>query len=127
MANRKDRRAERKVLPRYKRMMTPEQRKAALVKNGITPKDLQEQWDAGYNAGIDATLKTAYAGACLALHELHGFGSKRCKAFLDAMDRHIIYSLSSIDAAEEVFQKIGVKLVFEDPLDRIQDGDDCGT
>jgi hypothetical protein len=123
MANRKDRRAAKKALPRYQRIMTPEQQKAALIKNGITPADLKKEWDAGYRAGLEAYLKSSYAAACLALHDLHGFGYKRCKAFLQAMDNHLLYSLTDLETINEVWERIGLKLVFNDPLDRIQDGD----
>lgn len=121
MANRKDRRAARKALPRWERTMTPEQRKAALVKNGITPEDLKREWDAGYQAGVEAFLKTSYAATCLALNDLHGFGYKRCKAVLQAMDRHILFTLTDVEAIEEVWKRLGLKLVFADPFERVQD------
>jgi hypothetical protein len=109
-------------------MMTPEQRKAALVKNGITPEDLEQEWHTGYGAGVDATLKTVYAGVCLALHDLYGFGLKRCKDVLRATENHVLQSLTSEEAIEEVFQKIGLRLAFDQPFDRIQEDDkNAGT
>ena len=81
--NREQRRAQKKAQrgqpkpkqPQYLRM-TKEQRMDALVKNGITIKDLEENYNKGYEAGFAVAsgpvIKTCYAAVCLALNELHG-------------------------------------------------------
>lgn len=92
-----------------------------IQRNGITMDDLKENFDMGYNAGFkDSTtnvIKTAYAAICLALHELHGFGAKRCMDVLNLVDQKIIYSLTSDEAIEEVWNKVGLKIDFSEILD----------
>lgn len=108
-------------------MANRKHRRQRLQEAGYTPKEFEEQWQAGYRAGAEAFLKTAYAAVCLALGDLHGFGFKRCKAVLQAMDRHILFSLTDLEAIEEVWKRMGLKLVFTDPFERVQDGDNDGT
>lgn len=121
MSNRASRRAENKKKNRYQRM-TVEQKQIAMMKNGISPKDLQEAYEQGYNEGVkrasDYSLKDAYAGFLMAAHEEFGFGHKRCKRLLYAADQRVVNSLASNEAIEEVFRKVGVSINFFDP-DRI--------
>lgn len=121
MSNRASRRAENKKKNRYQRM-TPEQKQIAMMKNGITPKDLQDAYDKGYNEGVkrasDYCLKDAYAGFLMAAHEVFGFGRDRCRRLLYAADQRVVNSLASEESIEEVFKKVGVSINFFDP-DRI--------
>lgn len=94
---------------------------SALMKNGITPQDLKEEWQRGYDTGAEVFLKTAYAAVCLALNELHGFGHKRCQDVLQAMDKHVLYTLTDVEAINEVWERMGLRLVFADPLERVQE------
>ena len=119
--NREQRRAQKKAQrgqpkpkqPQYLRM-TKEQRMDALVKNGITIKDLEENYN-----------KTCYAAVCLALNELHGFGMKRCKDVLNLVDEKILFSLTSMETIEEVWQKIGLQIDFNEVVsDRITERED---
>lgn len=122
MSNRADRRSKKKQLPRWDKRFTSDQRMNAMCKNGITPKDLQDAYDKGYNEGVkrasDYSLKDAYAGFLMAAHEVFGFGPKRCKRLLYAADNRVVNSLSSDEAIDEVFTKLGVSINFYDP-DRI--------
>lgn len=122
--NRADRRKAQKGKPAWQRM-TLQERQAALVKNGITPKDLDNEfnrgWTDGYRTGAENAAKTAYAAACMALKEMHGFGRKRCKAFLKVMDERVLYSLTSEDEINAVWDALGLKLKFKEPFDRIED------
>ena len=124
--NREQRRKAKKRAPRktpaYRRM-TIEERKDALVKNGITPKDLEEQYARGRDDGIETTFKTVYAAACLVLHELEGYGAKRCKRFLQRLDDTVINAFTSAETIDEVWQKIGLELEFHESFDRIQEVD----
>ena len=124
--NREQRRKAKKQAPRktpaYRRM-TIEERKDALVKNGITPKDLEEQYARGRDDGIETTFKTVYAAACLVLHELEGYGAKRCKRFLQRLDDTVINAFTSAETIDEVWQKIGLELEFHESFDRIQEAD----
>ena len=122
--NREQRRKAKKQAPRktpaYRRM-TIEERKDALVKNGITPKDLEEQYARGRDDGIETTFKTVYAAACLVLHGLEGDGAKRCKRFLQRLDDTVINAFTSGETIDEVWQKIGLELEFHESFDRIQE------
>lgn len=122
MANRKDRRAAQKATPAYLRK-SPEAIKRRLIQNGITAKDLEEEYQRGYDNGAEAYIKASYAAVCLALADLHGFGHKRCKAVLNAMDQHILYTLTSAEIIEEVWQRMGLRLVFKEAFDRVVDSD----
>lgn len=121
--NRAQKRAKRKETPRHLRT-TKEQRIKALIQNGITPEDLEREFKDGYNAGFkDAApgvIKTAYAAICLVLHDLHGFGQKRCADVLQRVDDYILHSLTSAEAIEEVWDKIGLQINFEEPFERIE-------
>lgn len=123
MSNRASRRSDKKKLSRYQRM-TPAQKEIAMAKNGITQKDLDDAYNRGYNDAVDITtsfcLKDAYAGFLLAAHEEFGFGHARCKRLLHAADRKVVCSLSSEEAINEVFKKLGLSINFYDP-DRITD------
>lgn len=134
--NREQRRAQKKAQrgqpkpkhPQYLRM-TKEQRMDALVKNGITIKDLEENYNKGYEAGFaiasGPVIKTCYAAVCLALNELHGFGMKRCKDVLNLVDEKILFSLTSMEAIEEVWRKIGLQIDFNEVVsDRITERED---
>ena len=114
--------------PQYLRM-TKEQRMDALVKNGITIKDLEENYNKGYEAGFAVAsgpvIKTCYAAVCLALNELHGFGMKRCKDVLNLVDEKILFSLTSMETIEEVWQKIDLQIDFNEVVsDRITERED---
>lgn len=134
--NREQRRAQKKAQrgqpkpkqPQYLRM-TKQQRMDALVKNGITIKDLEENYNEGYEAGFAVAsgpvIKTCYAAVCLALNELHGFGMKRCKDVLNLVDEKILFSLTSMETIEEVWQKIGLQIDFNEVVsDRITERED---
>ena len=134
--NREQRRAQKKAQrgqpkpkqPQYLRM-TKEQRMDALVKNGITIKDLEENYNKGYEAGFAVAsgpvIKTCYAAVCLALNKLHGFGMKRCKDVLNLVDEKILFSLTSMETIEEVWQKIGLQIDFNEVVsDRITERED---
>ena len=121
--NRKDRRAANKAVPAWQRQ-TKAQAMASLVKNGITPEYVDKECEKakieGYQQGVEATMGLCYAAACLALNELHGFGHKRCKRVLKAMDDHVVYTLTTFDAMEEVFKRMGLKINFKG-MERIEE------
>jgi hypothetical protein len=122
MANRADRRKEKKQQPRWNKRYTSEQRINAMCKNGITPKDVDDAYHRGYKEAInnvsDYCMKDCYAGFILAAHEVFGFGHKRCIRLLRAADERICNSLASEEAIEEAFRTVGVKIDFYKP-DRI--------
>ena len=125
--NRAERRAAKKQAPKKPewRKLTYEERKAALVKNGITIDDLkkpgEQGYKQGYSDGVETTFKSIYAAMCLALNELYGFGSKRCKDVLSRTDAIVTEQLTSYDAIEEVWNRMKLRISFNDPFERIQE------
>lgn len=118
---RKIERQNRKITrPAYKGM-TREQRMDALVKNGITAEDLKNEWHDGFEAGFreacPATVRTLYAAVLLAAHDVYRFGQQRAVRLLNAVDRHMVNTLCSQDAIDQVFDTLGVTLQFEDPTE----------
>lgn len=123
MSNRAQRRAAQKQQPKWQKM-TKEQRINALMKNGITPKDLEREYESGRLAGIDGTYKICFAAACLALQELHGFGRKRCYDVMEAMQRYVIGTLCSAETIDQVYRQMGLTLDFGDMTNWIGMEDD---
>ena len=123
--NRAARRANKKATPSYLRNMTPDQIKKRFVQQGISPDDLIEEYRKGYNAGWrdagDPIVKGCYAAICLALNEMHGFGCKRCKDVLNKVDEILLYTLTSDEAIQSVWDKIGLKLTFSETFDRVSE------
>lgn len=122
MANRKERRAANKALPAWQRQ-TKGQLMANLAKNGITPeyvdKECKRQFEAGYSKGCENTLKTVYAAICLAANDRYGFGRKRCKDLLLAVDQHVLMSLTSVEAMDAVYERMGLRITAADEVERI--------
>ena len=87
-----------------------------IQKNGITLEDVkraeEKSYAQGVQAGIENTMKTCYAAICLALNELHGFGTKRCKDVLNAVDDKVVMALTSDEAIQEVFDRMGLVIRF---------------
>lgn len=104
-------------VPGYHRL-TKQERLDGMVQNGITPKDLEREYEAGYRQGrLEVTapvFKTLYAAMCLALNDLHGFGEKRCYDVLCRVDELVTYHLTSEEAKQEVFDRMGLELSFGD-------------
>ena len=98
-----------------------------IYKNGITLEDMKQAEDEAYKNGvrngIESTMKTCYAAICLAMHELHGFGKKRCARVLNRVDETILLTLTSQDAIDEVYKTIKLKIDFREqiPGERVQE------
>lgn len=98
-----------------------------ISRNGITLDDVKMAEDQAYRrgvqVGIENSMKTCYAAICLALNELHGFGSKRCRDVLNAVDEKATMALSSEDVIDEVFRRMKLKLNFGAELweDRVEE------
>ena len=91
-----------------------------MERNGITIEDVNRAANEGYQQGIalatEATMKSCYAAMCLALHELHGFGSKRCMAMLNAVDEKVVYALTSEELIEQVFKDLEIEINFHEEM-----------
>jgi hypothetical protein len=88
-----------------------------IQKNGITLEDVkraeEKSYAQGVQAGIENTMKTCYAAICLALNEKHGFGTKRCKDVLNAVDEKVVMALTSDEAVDEVYRRMGLVIRFD--------------
>lgn len=121
--NRAQRRAQMKQVPAYMRGSN-EVKIALLMKQGISPDDLEKEYrdgyDAGFRAGGEYTLKTVYAAVCLALNKEFGFGRERAARVLCAADRIVCETIASPEAIEEVFDKMHLRIAFKEPFDRVE-------
>lgn len=126
--NRAERRAAKKQAPKKKPIfhnLTKQERIERVCQDGITIDDLKRNYDDGFMAGYklagEDTIKACYAALCLALHEIHGFGEKRCYRVLCAADNALCYRLTGDELIQDVFNKIGLRINFNDPFERIQE------
>lgn len=105
--------------------MTPQERRRVLEentrikeieRNGITLEHMMQAektaYERGVEAGKNATFETCYAAVCLALHELHGFGSKRCREVLNLTYEKMTMALNSADAIQQVYDEMGLEIKF---------------
>jgi hypothetical protein len=89
----------------------------------------EETYKAGYTEGWSAAcnfaMKSCYAAATLALHDLEGYSTVRNARFLRAMDNYIVNSLSSEEIIDDALSKAGVAIDFREPFpeDRIQEAE----
>ena len=97
----------------------------ALQQNGITVKELEDNYNRGWNEGFakagEPVIQACYAAICLTLNDLYKFGSKRCADVLGAVDHHMLYSLTSEDAINEVYERMKLRINFAETFDRIQE------
>lgn len=105
--------------------MSRDAKKAALIRNGITVKDLEDNynkgWEEGFSQGTMTTGSVVYAAIGIALHDLFGFGHKRILRTMQAVDKHVCEDISSIDTANELLEKTGIRLNFGEPFDRVEE------
>lgn len=125
--NRQQRRA---VKPKKKPIwhgLTKEEKQEKLFRNGITIKDLEANYAKGFDAGFAAAsepiVRTLYAAVCLTLNELHGFGRERCMKVLQVLDNHLLTTLASDEAIDEVYKRMKLEINFAEPFDRIEMSD----
>ena len=108
--------------------MTKDQKIAALIKNGISPADLKTSYDEGYRQGwrqgVDGTYQICFAAVILALRELHNFNQDQLCGVAATMQEHIVHSLTSVEAVQEVYKQTGLILDLLDPTGWLQLEDD---
>lgn len=110
---------------------SPYERMTELYKNGITMKDMDKAFEEGRQKGAiaasNATIKTIYAGLCLALNAEFGFGARRCLRVLHRVDQTLMETLTSEEAVQAVWDKLKLKLNFDEPFDRLEEMDASPT
>lgn len=129
--NRSQRRAQSKQLPRAARALTPEQRQNALIRNGITPNDLEAEYHGGhkegfkqgYQAGSMFYMRMCYAAAIRAYAQQPDYTVDKGVAFLRKLDELVLHEYDSDEAAQAAFREAGVEINFKEPLtqDRISE------
>lgn len=67
-----------------------------------------------------------HAAALLAAHEAFGFGHDRALRLMREIDQKVCYTIQTGEIAEEVMEKLGIKLVFSDPLERVREAGQDG-
>lgn len=82
-------------------------------------------YDMGYNQGLqrgcEFSLKDGYAAALLAMQDLGRYGRKRGKRLLKRIDWYVINRLTTEELVDEVLARIGVKIDFAEPFERVVD------
>lgn len=87
----------------------------------------EETYHAGYAEGWHAAcnyaMKTCYAAAVMALHDLEGYSTVRNTRFLRLMDSYVTNTLTSEEIMDEALEKAGVAINFREPFtdDRVQE------
>lgn len=107
-------RQQRRQLQRQGLAFTPKQE--ALINAAI-----RQNYDLGMEKGRGQAIKTCYAAVCLALRDTYGFGKQRVKNVLHTMDKHVLETLSSEEAMDDVFKQIGLRISFSDPFSNIEE------
>ena len=106
---------------------TKQQRIAGLIQNGITQKDLEDEYERGRQDGFkqaaEPIIKCCYAGIILALHDEFGFGENRAFRAIKAVDEKVIWALNHSERCDEVLEKVGLELCLDEPFDRVQKKD----
>lgn len=130
--NRAQRRAQNKQLPRAARPLTPEQRQNALIRNGITPKDLETEYHdghkagfyQGYEAGSGFYMRVCYAAAIRAFSQADpDYTVDKGVAFLRKLDELVLHEFDTEAAANAAFREAGVDISFKEHLtpDRVSE------
>ena len=127
--NRAQRRNQNKQLPRAARPLTPEQRQNALIRNGITPKDLEKEYHdghmagfyQGYEAGSGFYMHVCYAAAIRAFAQEPDYTVAKGVEFLRKLDQFVLHEIDTEAAVAAAFRETGVDVSFKEPMtqDRI--------
>ena len=66
---------------------------------------------------MDHAVKMCYAAILLTLHDDFGMEAERCVEILNGVDRHMLFSCTSLEAIEQVYERMGVMLDFNEVLE----------
>lgn len=101
------------------------QRVERLMTQGISPADLEKAhadgFDEGYRMAGMSMIRAAYSAAALGLHEDFGFGRKRVVRALNAMDRHIAAMITGDELRDEVAERLGFEINFNEGVNRVEE------
>jgi len=95
-----------------------------LTQNGISKKDLDKEYntgyDNGYKAGADRTMKVIYSGIVCCLLDA-GNSTEEAISFLKAVDERLITSIDADEDIEEVLRRTGIQLMLKEDFDRVRE------
>lgn len=96
--------------------------KAALFRNGVTLADLEAEYKRGFAAARADVEKfcfhTIYAAVLITLRE-SGMSQQQAVETLRAIDRQVVACIDDEDITKEAYEKTGIELNWDDPIDRI--------
>ena len=99
--------------------------RAALFKNGITFDDVRAEYKRGWNDAKkfveEFCFHTIYASVLIVLDE-EGVERDRLPEILKKIDRQVVLCVEDKDLAEEAYEKTGLSLQWDDPIERVQEG-----
>lgn len=89
-----------------------------LSRNGITPKDLEEEYQRGYDAArkelTSFTMRMFYCAVGLATHELYGHGQTRIIRTLDRVQEIMTEEICTADIAARLKRETGIEIFDTD-------------
>lgn len=88
---------------------------------------IKENYYRGIEAGKGQAIKTCYAATCKAVRDVYGCETEQVRDFLRVMDKHVVGTLASEEAIDEVFEQIGLRITFSDPFSNIEEVEDAET
>lgn len=101
------------------RAMKTNDRIVRYAQNGITPEDMEKAVE---KAKADAHIESyccSIAAFCNALHDLYGFGAKRCVKVSTKAYEKLMLSCDADELIDEMIVKIGMTIDWNDPLQPI--------
>lgn len=102
-----------------------ERQKAALFRNGITFKDVENEKRAAFAEGKKLTeefvFHTVYAAILITMVENHGWEPDVAADLLREIDKQVVLCVEDQELVNEAFEKTGLRLQWEDPIERIQE------
>lgn len=106
-----------------KESMSMIDQKAEIFRNGITEKDLADEFRKGYGAGWsdgrEKLYKEVFAAICLVMGE--EYERDDIIAFLHDVDNRTQVSIDANEDLDEVLERYGIQLNFRNALDRIEE------
>lgn len=82
--------------------------------NPLAEETYHQGYSEGWHAACNFAMKTCYAAAALALHDLEGYSTVRNTRFLRAMDSYVTDTLTSEEIMDEALEKAGVSINFRE-------------
>lgn len=66
-------------------------------------------------------LESVYAAAIILLSDDYGFDHDQCVEFLQKLEDKTLYCIEHSDILDEAFEKTGIKIHFNEGIDRIEE------